>query len=202
MSLESYLAPADRKLSYEDVEKANLLISAIIRVCNWKGAALLESSVQGDKALVWVDEHRDRKTSCYVSASSLFKLIDHVRSCLIDRGYEMEKHNWLSMRRSWVIRPKERLTEFYVLPLDVLNAPDEIKEEFKEFRGKLIRVDELPGEFELRSSVLGTFLLYKGHVCSWIFFSFSAFGWFNLTFDRPESPEDYMRERGSSENGI
>jgi hypothetical protein len=197
MPLVDYLAPVDRKLSDEEMEKAGSLISAIIRVCDWKGFAILFSSVQ--EGLLWVEEHRDKTTSCYVDASSLFKLIDYIRGVLLDKGYKMEKYSWENTKyrtiRSWLIEPKKRLADFYVLLLDVLNSPDEIKQEFEQFKGKLIKIDELPSDFKIQAGALGTFLLYKGFVCSRVFFSHSNSGWFNLTHDKPQSPQEYMKEQ-------
>jgi hypothetical protein len=202
MSLVDYLTPVDRKLLDEEMEKASSLLSAIIRVCDWKGFAVLFSSVQ--EGLLWVEEHRDKTTSCYVNVSSLFKLIDYIRGVLLDRGYKMEKYNWENTKyraiRSWLIEPKERLTEFYVLLLDVLNATDEIKREFEKFKGKLLKIDELSSNFRMERGALGTFLLYKGFVCSRVFFSHSSSGWFNLTHDKSQSPQEYMREQEERKN--
>ena len=195
MSLEEYLASVSRESSNDEVEMANSLIDVLIRVCDWKGMAVISSSVQGDKTLVWIEEYRDKITSCYVNTSSLFKLINCVRSNLVDRGYRMEKYNWHGGYRSWLVEPREKKTEFYALIIDVLNAPDEIKREFEKFKEKLIKVDELPEGFKIEKGALGTFLLYKGFVCSKVFFSHSASGWFNLTYDKPQSPQEYIKEK-------
>ena len=171
-----------------DDEKVDNLVSTIIRVCDWKGCATLYYSKDGH---IWVEEHRAKILSYDVNQP--FRFVERIRETLESKEYRTKENIYINLRY-YTIEPKESATEFYVLVLDVINAPDEIKKEFEQFRGKLIRIKELPKEFEIKPGALGTFLLYRGFVCSRIFFSHSKSGWFNLTFDEPQTPEEYIKE--------
>ena len=189
MGLEGYLdidKSNDRNIP--DEEKVNSLVEAIERVCNWKGYA--EMDISEKNKYIWVEEFSGMSLGYY--ADNVDEIANKVESMLVNKGYKVSDGVYVNLRRK-IIEPREG-PEFYVLLLGIVNAPSDIEEEFDRFNGKLIKVKELPKEFEIRSSALGTFLLYRGFVCVRVFFSHSKEGWFNLTFDEPQSPEEYMKE--------
>jgi hypothetical protein len=156
------------------------LIDAVERACCYFGSATL---MIGKDGYIFVRE--DKGTGHYISDP------EKIKNILLEK-YKIEEGIYINVKY-WSIEPKVRETEFFVLVLDVLRAPDDIQHEFEQFKGKLIKIDELSGDFKIQAGALGTFLLYKGYVCSRVFFSRSKLGWYNLTHDKTQSPDEYLK---------
>jgi len=179
------------KMKYR--EMVNSLVDAAVKVCDWKGQAEVYFFLNSRDPCAGIFLHRSKAISYYSDRRTIERLMRDVESQLTQMGYTCFTFVYIN-KTSLIVRPKENHTEFYVLILDILNAPDDIKREFEKFKGKLIKIDELPKEFKIEAGTLGTFLLYKGYVCSKVFFSYSRSGWFNLTHDEPQSPQEHIEE--------
>ena len=75
---------------------------------------------------------------------------------------------------------------------------ERLKPEVERFKGRLFRVEDLPEGFELAGSILGVFLEYKGFICSRGLFCYDG-GWFNWSHNKPQTPEEFVREHNEAE---
>lgn len=76
---------------------------------------------------------------------------------------------------------------------------ERLKPEVERFKGWLFRIEDLPEGFELTGSILGVFLEYKGFICSRGLFCYDGEGWFNWSHNKPQTPEEFVREHNKAE---
>jgi hypothetical protein len=183
----------ERDMRVPEEERIQDLVDEIERICCWKDIASLFISPDGYTAI-----RESKKAGHFITD------LEKLKKALIDRGYNIEEGIYINLK-FWVIESKERPT-FFVIPLEIIDdAPDGVKREFEQYRGKLFKFGELPAGFEIKIKyfMIPAFSLadcdfilrYRGYVCTRLIFSYSSkLGWYNITYDKPQTPEECIKE--------
>jgi len=176
------------RFSEADERKLNRLMEVVDTVTDWMGGVAID--IRGDGCL-GVEKAKKYLKFC---PKNLDEFLEHLRRALEEKGYEVKDYEFYNIRKL-IATQKRSDRRTYVLIEDIAsNAPEEIKKEFERYKGRLIRTIELPEGFELRKSWAGDIMLYfRGYPCSRVFFSHSKSGWYNITLDRPQTPEEFEK---------
>ena len=197
MGLDEFLSPDTFFISEELKEKAEKLKEAIIECCCYRGWAFLESYPENELRRVLVNVHRDKKVELLMSLEELYKAVRYIRNDLVDRGYKVNGRRYSShLTEAWKIEAPESLRpQVYVMFLGFSDSNADIPEEIEKLKYKLMTIGEAKARgFEFHASHLGLMMTYKGFTCIRGFFTKGARGWFDLTFEIPRTPGDFLKE--------
>jgi len=186
------------RFSKTDERHLREFLDTIDIVTDWRGIGRV---IIGRDGCLHVDTPYEAKMKVVsYCPKDMDEFVEHLRRALEEGGYSVKLHE--AIPRELLVVPREEKRELYVLLLSIReNAPEEIKREFEKYKGRLIRLEDLPKDFEIGEG-LGTWVLFKGWPCGKMFFSRSKSGWYNVTLDKPQTPEEYLREREEFEKRI
>jgi hypothetical protein len=180
------------RFSKTDDRHLREFLNTIDIVTDWRGIGRI---IIGRDGCLHVDTPYEAKMKVVsYCPRDMDEFVENLRRALEESGYSTKLHE--AIPRELIVIPREKKRELYVLLLSIRDdAPEEIKREFEKYKGRLIRTIELPEGFELRKSWAGDIMLYfRGYPCSRVFFSHSKSGWYNITHEKPESPEQFVRK--------
>lgn len=138
---------------------------------------------------VFVDVHNNKSiVHEYENKEEARTAVRKVEDALKRDGYEV---SWIWESRMIVEAPEK--PRLFVLFLGFAGeVPDELKERFKP---RLMTIESAKNAgFRFVTSVLDTWMFYGNYACRRVFFTHGKRGWFNLTYNRPETPGNMLRE--------
>jgi hypothetical protein len=177
------------RFSKTDDRHLREFLNTIDIVTDWRGIGRI---IIGRDGCLHVDTPYEAKMKVVsYCPRDMDEFVENLRRALEESGYSTKLHE--AIPRELIVIPREKKRELYVLLLSIRDdAPEEIKREFEKYRGKLIRLEDLPKDFEIEEG-LGIWVLFKGWPCGRVFFSHSKSGWYNITLDKPQTPEEFEK---------